>query len=1003
MNRFHVLRHLLPALCGFAVAAAGAAEPQETQLPEPALVPLTNLVWQLPAQYATLDGDRLVVDVPAEAHPADAVATAKVPASLLEGAEGFAMSVSAEGSGLAKPTKSWLGLKFQLHWKDASAGREEWPNVKNAIGDLPATVLLNEGSFGGARPGFAELQLGIQGASGRVEFDLSTLRYAPTKGLFRRINEDWIVRYPASRRDPRRGVMLPGRNPTEADFEALAQWGATLVRYQMMRNWSAVDDNRDLAEYAAWVDSKLDCLEKIVFPCARKHGIKVVVDLHVTPGGRDAAREMAMFREAEYADAFVETWRRIATRFKGNADVVYGYDLVNEPTQKGRAPFDYWTLQRRAAEAIRAIDPDVAIIVESNDWDSPSAFSYLSPLRMDNVIYQVHCYAPMDFTHQGVHGRETGPVWPDPSKGWDRDFIRRAFAPVRDFEKRHGARIYVGEFSAIAWAKGAENYLRDCIAVFEEYGWDWSYHAFREWSGWSVEHEGPDISHMVPSADNPRKRALLDGFRGAVAPPPAPVNWDGAMLVGELGAHDGSAIDPKAPVSSAGGGPAIAAKGRPSFIFAPGEEMVFSIRLEGVRGDVPPDTYFVDWERRGDDGIVEKGRAPLPTENAPLVIRTKSDAPGFVRVEANVVTADGKRVPKNHRWEKRVFFQGGAAVAPEALKPGTEPADYDEFWDEQMARLGAMMPVKAECTPTPCADPGVRLYAVRIDCAGPRPVTGWLTMPADASPTNRYPLEVSYRGASHDDQPAPAKGPHDRIRFESNGHGFDLGKGPDHVKAFFSDICKPGYEYGFDPESNEKREKSYWLGMALRAVRALQWATTLPEWDGATLELAAGSQGGWQALMAAAHYPRIVRLVTSGTWSDDPAWCSREITKVTTGSPWGCDWTGQAESGRLPATYRPKCWFPDMAYFDAVFAARRICCPVEITRAGLGDSVCAPSSFAVLYNELRVPKKITWRQGWTHGWSPEGMAAWTIDDGFDAAASATPPPAAFDSGALANP
>ena len=522
MKRFSAPRRLLalallPSFFALAPAAA-AEEPQEVQTPEPELAPLTNLAWRLPAKYATLEGDRLLVDIPADAYPASAVATAELPLALLEGAKGFSMTVEAEGSGLAKPTKPWLGLKFQLHWRDAANAREEWPNVRNAIGDLPAGVLRNDCSFGGARPGFAELQLGIQGSSGRVEFDLSTLRAGPAQGVFRRINEDYVVRYPTARRQPRRGVMLPGRDPTEEDFETLEAWGATLVRYQMMRNWSAVGDNRDLDEYAAWIDSKLDCLERVVLPCARKHGIRVVVDLHVTPGGRDASREMAMFREKEYADAFVETWRRIATRFKGNADAIYGYDLVNEPTQVGRAPFDYWTLQRRAAEAIRAIDPDTAIIVESNDWDSPFAFSYLSPLRMDNVIYQVHCYRPMDFTHQGVHGSAVGAVWPDPSKDWDRDLIRRTMEPVREFEKRHGARIYVGEFSAIAWAEGAENYLRDCIAVFEEFGWDWTYHAFREWSGWSVEHEGSDPKHLVPSEDNPRKRVLLDGLRGAIAP-----------------------------------------------------------------------------------------------------------------------------------------------------------------------------------------------------------------------------------------------------------------------------------------------------------------------------------------------------------------------------------------------------------------------------------------------------------------------------------------------------
>ena len=502
---------------------AGAAEPQEVQAPEPELAPLANLVWRLPAKYATLEGDRLVVDIPADAYPASAMATAEVPAALLEGAEGFAMTVSAKGAALAKTTQSWLGLKFQLHWRDG-AGTEAWPNCRNVVGDLPATVLRNETSFGGARPVFAQLQLGLQGTSGRVEFDLSTLRAAPTPGLFRRINQDWTLRYPAAANGgARRGVMLPQRDPTEEDFATLAEWGATLARYQMVRNWSAVGDNRDLDEFRAWIDGKIDCLETVVLPCARKYGIKVVVDLHVTPGGRTEDREMAMFREKEFADAFVETWRRIATRLKGNADAIYGYDLVNEPNQIGRAPFDYWTLQRRAAEAVREIDPDTAIVVESNDWDSPGAFAYLSPLRMDNVIYQVHCYRPMEFTHQGVGGRPVGAVWPDPSKGWDRDLIRRTMEPVREFQKRHGAKIYVGEFSASTWAPGADAYLRDCIAVFEEFGWDWSYHAFREWGGWSVEHasEAPGRP-FVPSADNPRKRALLDGFRGIAAPAATP-------------------------------------------------------------------------------------------------------------------------------------------------------------------------------------------------------------------------------------------------------------------------------------------------------------------------------------------------------------------------------------------------------------------------------------------------------------------------------------------------
>jgi len=167
------------------------------------------------------------------------------------------------------------------------------------------------------------------------------------------------------------------------------------------------------------------------------------------------------------------------------------------------------------------------------------------------------------------------------------------------------------------------------------------------------------------------KRHLLGLFVAAGALAAAAVDWDAASLVG--------ALQRECP------------------FFSPGEEMVFSLKLQGAKGDIPPDTYFVDWERRGDDGVTKKGRAPLPVKD-PLVIRTRSDRPGFVCIEANVVTADGRRVPKNHRWEKRVFFMGGAAVSPDELQAGTEPADYEAFWRSVEAELAAV-PVSAEMKP----------------------------------------------------------------------------------------------------------------------------------------------------------------------------------------------------------------------------------------------------------------------------------------------------------------
>ena len=180
--------------------------------------------------------------------------------------------------------------------------------------------------------------------------------------------------------------------------------------------------------------------------------------------------------------------------------------------------------------------------------------------------------------------------------------------------------------------------------------------------------------------------------------------------------------------------------------FLRGEEMRFVLSLEGVEGDIPPDTYFIDWERRGDDGVAMRGRLPLPLETNAFPIVTRMNIPGFVCVEANVVTADGKKVPKNHRWEKRVFFQGGAAVEPWKLKSAVAPTDFDEFWSEARTKLDEVPMEVMEMRRCP-AGKDVDIYAVKVSCPGPHPMTGYLTVPRKDGKEVKYPATVWFAGA----------------------------------------------------------------------------------------------------------------------------------------------------------------------------------------------------------------------------------------------------------------
>jgi hypothetical protein len=537
---------ILFMLAATAVALAAQAASCAPAAPCAPVPPSAGLSWRLPPG-TSIEGDVLVAEIPADAagrRDARAAAEIDVADALADGCC-IVADVRCRATGVTEPDHPWNGVKVQLRYRDID-GKTHYPGAELPRGTFDWTnvsvrvsPIVNPRGVEGGR---ATLLLGLEGCTGRAEFDLASLRIEYEDVGIPRVNEDWVVRYPENgfgrkeRKDhkdtyansaffaatpPLRGCMLPQRATTEDDIETLAAWGATLVRFQITRDFGKIGANSDLADYATFVDRRLDNLAEVL-GWAQARGMKVCVDLHATPGGvRAGDRATAMLYDERLAGAFVETWRHIATRcaplVQAMGPVLYGYDLVNEPKQIAFAPISYWDIQRRAAEAIREIDPDTPIIVESNDSASAGAFRYLSPLAMDNVIYQLHMYAPGDFTHQGVgrplekDGRPL--VWPDSARGWDIDWLRRALAPVREFQTRHRCRIYVGEFSAAAWAPGADQYLRDCISLFGEYGWDWTYHAFREWPPWSVEHEVPGPGKpSVPSADNPRRRALLEGL-----------------------------------------------------------------------------------------------------------------------------------------------------------------------------------------------------------------------------------------------------------------------------------------------------------------------------------------------------------------------------------------------------------------------------------------------------------------------------------------------------------
>lgn len=489
------------------------------------------LKWHM-GKYGTREGSELKIKVAEGDLPKKgrlcAIASAAIDLAPHMG-KSLLFKVRASATGVSRQGAP-QGFKFQLSYRDEASGAMRYPEIHDAGGTFTNREFMFCADFSNAKATRGWLNLGLQNAIGAAAYDLSTLTISERPGAFppvtnrtyRQVYTDRVKALPRLR-----GVMLPSHKIEEKDFADLKAWGATLARYQMTSGPKG-EKRHDLAAYDAWLEGQLDRLDRDVLPWGRKYGIRIVVDLHNGPGQRmeEPRGESAMCHDRRFADHFVASWEKIARRFKVNEDVIYGYDLINEPQQTlppGAA--DYFTIQRLAAEAIRRIDPVTPIIVESNMMDAPHQFANLPALELPDVIYQVHMYVPGGYTHQGVSNRNRHgprPIYPD--GGCNRDYLAQNLKAVRDFQLAHGAKIYVGEFSAVCYADGAAQYIADCISIFEEYGWDWTYHAFREWSGWSVEHLNMTkiANRFTYAPDNPRKDVLVAGLRGEPLGPVTP-------------------------------------------------------------------------------------------------------------------------------------------------------------------------------------------------------------------------------------------------------------------------------------------------------------------------------------------------------------------------------------------------------------------------------------------------------------------------------------------------
>ncbi len=385
---------------------------------------------------------------------------------------------------------------------------------------------------------------------------------------------------------------------------------------------------------------------------------------------------------------------------------------------------------------------------------------------------------------------------------------------------------------------------------------------------------------------------------------------------------------------------------RTNGIYKQGETVTFTIKL--LHDNEPVNDAEVQWNT-SKDGVPPSHLCTVQLKAGTATVTGKLDEPGFLQLNAAFQTPD-----------KKIAAIAGAAIDPLQIKPSLPvPDDFDPFWSAQKKKLAAV-PINPRLTSVKSPAASIVCFDLQADCVG-APVSGYFARPVGAKPKSLPIILLTHVvGVSGSDLTnAVSWAKENFLALDINAHGLPNGK-PD---KFYADLAA-GDLKDYPRFGRESREKSYWLGMLLRLVRANDFLASQPEWDGRTVITHGRSQGGAQAFVAAGLDPRVTFFAAN-------------VTGL-------CDLTGSV-AGRVGGW--PKILYPlgpdgkphpsvieTARYFDAMNFATRTKA-AGIIGVGFIDTVCPPTSIYAAYNNLPGKKEIFNDPVGGHGISRQGFEA----------------------------
>ncbi len=290
---------------------------------------------------------------------------------------------------------------------------------------------------------------------------------------------------------------------------------------------------------------------------------------------------------------------------------------------------------------------------------------------------------------------------------------------------------------------------------------------------------------------------------------------------------------------------------------------------------------------------------------------------------------------------------------------GNKPADFDAFWAKAKDELNKIAP-NYKVTAKPDSDKkNTNVYLVEMKSIGNITVRGWLTLPKDRKPKEKFPVWVILPGYGGEGvKPIYGSPQMAVLSFNVRGHGNS------------KDVIHTTTE-GYVTTDVENRNKYVFRGAIMDCLRAIDFIETRKDLDSTQILVSGASMGGYLSI-AVASLDQRVKLCSS----NNPVFCDY---RASVGSK---EWPMKSftEYGRKRGIALNTLLY-NLDYFDLKNFSDKLKCPALIGMSLL-DNLAPPANVQAMLNNIKVKYKLFVYPELAHEVPPsiyEYLSNWTMD------------------------